>query len=420
MSSLILRARCLLPMGAAPIDNGAVALEGGRIRWIGRWRDFEGGTGARMHDLGEVVLLPGLINAHCHLDYTGMAGQLPPPRHFPDWIKMILSLKAHWSYTDYAESWLKGAKMLLESGTTTVCDIEAFPELVPDVWGSTPLRVISFLEVTGLRDVRIAEEVLAKALDKLKDLPADGRSRGALSPHALYSTYPQVMRRGAEEARHHGVLLSTHLAESEDEFAMFRSASGPMFEWLRTQRPTDDCGHASPVRLAHEYGALGPNCLVAHANYLAPGDAELLGLSKSSIAHCPRSHEYFGHAAFPFESLRQAGVNICLATDSLASTLKKGANLPQLSMWPEIRLFADKHPGVPPKEIIEMTTLNPAKAIGREGQSGRLLAEADADLITAGYTGPVKEGTIYETLVFEGVVRDVAIAGEFHRGGPPP
>jgi len=413
---MILRARCVLPMNGPPIDNGAVALASGRVQWVGRWRDLEAGREGPVRDLGEVALLPGLINGHCHLDYTGMAGQLPPPKHFPDWIKMILSLKAHWSYTDYAASWLKGAHALLESGTTTVCDIEAFPELVPDVWASTPLRVISLLEVTGLREAARAEELLTAALEKLEELPREGRSTAGLSPHALYSTFPAVMRRGAAEAQRRGVLLSTHLAESEAEFEMFRSAAGPMFEWLRSQRPTEDCGERSPIRLAHDYGVLGANCLVAHANYLGPGDAELLALTGTTVVHCPRSHEYFGHAAFPFEALRAAGVNVCLGTDSLASTLKKGAALPELSMWPEMRRFAEVRPGVAPREIFEMATRHAAKGIGRAGKVGEIKEDAEGDFVTLGYTGPVKEGPVFESLLFEGTVRDVMVAGEFRHG----
>ena len=92
------------------------------------------------------MILPGLINAHCHLDYTGLAGQIPPPRTFTDWIKSIMTAKAGLSYTEYATAWLRGARELLESGVTTVADIEAVPELLPEVMESTPLRVISFLD----------------------------------------------------------------------------------------------------------------------------------------------------------------------------------------------------------------------------------------------------------------------------------
>ena len=116
-------------MNGELIDNGAVRAQNGRITWVGRWRDASP-EGVSVKDLGEVALLPGLINAHCHLDYTNMAGKIPPSSSFTDWIKTILSFKAHWSFSEYAESWLKGARMLLQSGVTTVADIESAPEIL--------------------------------------------------------------------------------------------------------------------------------------------------------------------------------------------------------------------------------------------------------------------------------------------------
>src|SRR5439155_18866159 len=117
-------------------------------------------------DLGEVLLMPGLVNAHCHLDYTNMAGEFPPPIVFIDWLKLITSTKAGSGFADYAQSWLDGADMLLSTGTTTVADIEAIPELLPEVWTSTPLRVISLLELIGITNRRPPKAVLQMALKK--------------------------------------------------------------------------------------------------------------------------------------------------------------------------------------------------------------------------------------------------------------
>src|SRR5580692_6852924 len=85
----VLRARIVLPVSRPPIADGAVRLAGNRILSVGRWRDLSDADQAHAHDLGEVILLPGLVNAHCHLDYTSMAGQIAPPRTFIDWIKLI-------------------------------------------------------------------------------------------------------------------------------------------------------------------------------------------------------------------------------------------------------------------------------------------------------------------------------------------
>ena len=135
---MILRAKIILPVTAQPIEDGAVFIYGNKIRSIAPWKDLRPHRREKVFDLGEVILLPGLVNAHCHLDYTDMAGMLPPPKTFTDWIPLILSAKSGWGYSDYLRSWLNGARMLERTGTTTVADIETVPDLLPEVWEATP------------------------------------------------------------------------------------------------------------------------------------------------------------------------------------------------------------------------------------------------------------------------------------------
>src|SRR6266567_8562445 len=114
-------------------------------------------------ELVDTILLPGFVNAHCHLDYTDLAGEIPPTRLFTDWIKTITTAKSGKIYADFAQSWLRGAQMLVRTGTTTVADIEAVPELLPEVWLATPLRVFSFLGMTGVTSRREPRFVLDDA-----------------------------------------------------------------------------------------------------------------------------------------------------------------------------------------------------------------------------------------------------------------
>src|SRR5580692_9409115 len=228
---MLLRARTILPVTAPPIENGAVLISANRIRAVGPWTELQNLSDEEAIDLGDVVLLPGLINAHCHLDYTDMAGQLPPPRTFTDWIASITAAKTGWSYSDYARSWLNGARQLLDTGVTTVADIEAMPDLLPDVWMATPLRVFSFLEMTGILSRRKPGEILAEAVEKITSLKHP-RNRAMLSPHAAYSTLPELLRQTAAVARRRRWLVSTHIAESEQEFDMFQHARGTMHQWL--------------------------------------------------------------------------------------------------------------------------------------------------------------------------------------------
>jgi aminodeoxyfutalosine deaminase len=379
---LILRSRIVLPISRPPVKDGAILIRGDRIAEVGRWRDLSAHSfEAPVTDLGDVVLLPGLVNAHCHLDYTDMAGQFPPQKSFTDWIKLITTAKSEWSYTEFAESWLRGARMLLQTGTTTVADFENVPELLPEVWIATPLRVISFLEMTGVKSRRDPRAILREAIERIESL-AHERNSASLAPHAPYSTTAELVKLSAEAARLRHWPLSMHAAESAQEFEMFKRARGVMFDWLkRNERDMSDCGLGSPIQHLQRCGALAKNLLAVHVNYLGPKDAALLKRKKVSVVHCPRSHAYFQHARFPFDKLSGAGVNLCLGTDSLATVLKARKQTVELNMFAEMRAFAAGHPRVPEKTILQMATINGARALGRIGQIGELSKGAFADLI---------------------------------------
>jgi cytosine/adenosine deaminase-related metal-dependent hydrolase len=301
----------------------------------------------------------------------------------------MLAAKAEWSYTDYARSWLNGAQMLLQTGTTTVADIEAVPELLPEMWDATPLRVFSFLEMTGVRSKREPTVILSAALEKIDSL-AHPRCRAALSPHAPYSTSPELLRLCANAAREKNLLLTTHVAESEQEFDMFAHAGGEMFKWLdRNGRDMADCGLGSPVLHVKSAGLLGENFLAVHVNCIADGDVELLGHNRVHIVHCPRSHDYFRHPPFSWQELAGAGVNLCLGTDSLATVRKTGKEKVELNMFSEMQALAGKGNNISPTEILRMATVNGAKALGMAGQIGELSANAFADLIAIPFNGKI-------------------------------
>lgn len=408
--NLILRARTILPVSSPPIENGAVAIAGERIHSIGPWKEFSSRKRTEVVDLGESILLPGLVNAHCHLDYTSSAGQVTPQKSFVDWLKLIMTSRAGMLYSEFAESWLAGSKMLLRTGTTTVADIEMVPELLPDVWTATPLRVISFLELTGVKSRRPAAEIVNEAVEKILSIP-DGKRRMGLSPHAPYSTIPELLRLAGETARRHGLPVVTHVAESKQEFDMFRHGRGPMFDWLcRSGRNNDDCGLGSPVQHLERTGLLGKNLLAVHVNYLAPGDAELLAKRKVSVVHCPRSHAYFKHHAFPLHELTEAGVNICLGTDSMASLPKLRKQQAELNMFDELRQLADNQPELKPETILQMATINGARALNMKGETGELARGAFADLVAIPYTGKSGAEAVLE---HRGNVTASMIAGQW-------
>jgi cytosine/adenosine deaminase-related metal-dependent hydrolase len=393
----LLRARLVLPLSKPAIPNGAVLISGRRIIDVKSWRHFAPELREDALDLGEMVVLPGLVNAHCHLDYTDMAGQFAPPRHFTDWLKLLTTAKAQWKLADYAESWGNGAAMLVRTGTTTVGDIEAVPQLLPEVWKATPLRVFSFLEMIGLTTRRQPAAILQEAVEKITSLKST-RTWLGLSPHAPYTTLAELLRLNADTARRQRWRLCTHVAESALEFEMFVHGRGEMFEWLkRSGRDVSDCGLGSPVRHLERCGILGPNLLAVHANYLARGDALLLGERKVNVAHCPRSHAYFKHAPFPLARLARAGANICLGTDSLASVNTLRRHPPELSMFEEMRTLANREPRLSPKAILQMATLNGARALGLNQKAGELSKSSFADLIAVPYSG--KPGGVWDAIV---------------------
>jgi aminodeoxyfutalosine deaminase len=317
---------------------------------------------------------------------------------FADWLKQITETKAGWNYSDYAESWLNGARMLLRTGTTSVADIEAVPELLPKVWGGTPLRVFSFLEMIGIKGYHQPQAIVQEAVGRIDALKGF-RRRVGLSPHAPYSTVPELLRLSAKTARRRKWLLTTHLAESAIEFEMFARGRGEMFDWLqRSGRDMSDCGLGSPVQHLERCGALSEGLLAAHVNYLGKKDAALLARRQVHVVHCPRCHFYFHHDPFPLRRLTKAGVNVCLGTDSLASVYKPRRQSVELSLFEEMRALAKNEPSLSARKIVQMATLNSARALGMGGQIGELSRGSLADLIAlpfAGKTADIYDGVLH-------------------------
>ncbi len=178
---------------------------------------------------------------------------------------------------------------------------------------------------------------------------------------------------------------------------MYMYRQGAMYEWLKGQRDVSECGAGSPVQHLERCGYLDENLLAVHVNYLWRHDAGVLGRNLVSVVHCPRSHDYFQHLRFPREELENAGVNICLGTDSLA-TVRKDRDLPaELNLFTEMQMFAAKSPDVSPEQILRMATVNGARALGMKGLIGELSEGALADLIAIPL--PQAASDVFETIV---------------------
>jgi aminodeoxyfutalosine deaminase len=381
---MIVRARIVVTMDGAPIDNGAVVVSENRIVDLGKFSEIKARNAGENFDLGEQALLPGLINAHCHLDYTCLRHKIPPQKSFADWIRAINGEKSELSPEDYVASIREGFAEAKTFGTTTIANLTALPELIPQI--EPPIRTWWFAELIDIRAPERANEIIGSAVESLGRAgpepvlsEAEGGARWGLAPHALFTASKELFRRCEEIAQHENILLTTHLAESREEMEVFRDASGPLYDFLKSiGRPADDCGDNTPLALF--VGALGdralPRWIVAHLNELAESDFDLLKHtnSKFDIVHCPRSRNYFGHSPFAFERLRSLGFNICLGTDSLASN-------ESLSLFAEMRTFQKEFPSVSANEILRMVTVNPARALRHENALGQIQPGFGADLV---------------------------------------
>ena len=394
-------------MDGPPIENGAIAVSGNRIIDVGKFPEISARhSGHTLVDLGEQALLPGLINAHCHLDYTCLRGKIPPQKSFADWIRSINAEKARLSAQDYLASITEGFAEAKRFGTTTIANLTAFPELIARI--DPPIRAWWFAELIDVRSPERANELVDLAVGALKRT-RDSSGRLGLAPHALFTASTNLYRRCEEIAQRENILLTTHLAESREEMSMFRDGAGPLYDFMRSiGRPMDDCGHQTPLeKFVGRPGGASLPCewILAHLNELAESDFKLLETfrDKFHVVHSPRSHDYFAHSAFAFERLRDLGFNICLGTDSLASNQN-------LSLFAEMRAFRRGEPAVSPKETLEMVTVNGGRALGRPQTLGRIRANYFADLIAIPCSGMTN--VFEEILAFDQPVQWIMVNGK--------
>ena len=425
----MLRARIVVTMDGAPIENGAVAISGNRIIDVGTFNAVKGRNSGEVVDLGEQALLPGLINAHCHLDYTCLRGKIPPQKSFADWIRAILSEKAKLSPANYVTSIKEGFAEAKKFGTTTIANLTAFPELIAKI--DEPIRTWWFAELIDVRESHRAKEIddsppgssPSRAARLRRSAPAGSvvdlaverlksRTNWGLAPHAPFTASANLYRHCEEVAP----LLTTHLAESREEMEMFRDAAGPLYDFVKEfGRDMSDCGQQSPLThfltmrdssTALRSARNDKEWIVVHLNELTERDFDLLtrSTSKFHIVHCPRSHRYFGHSPFRFEKLRALGFNICLGTDSLASN-------EDLSLFAEMRHFQKSGPGIAPEQILSMVTSNAALALGKPHVLGRLRTGYWADMVAIPFSG-LRENVFEEIVALDTAVTMSMVDGE--------
>jgi cytosine/adenosine deaminase-related metal-dependent hydrolase len=378
----LIRSRILLTQAGPPIENGAVVIKGSKIVAVGRYRDLTGISTDERIDLGESILLPGLINAHCHLDYTGMRYKIPPGKSFCEWLQRIIALKATQTHKQYAAAIGEGWNELRRWGTTSVFNIQAVSDIMATL-PVPPLRIWWFQETMDIRSP-VCMETFAKDLPNFSKKHSGWLGGIGLSPHAPYTASDSLYRAVKFYAEKYALPVTTHLAETHEELKMFQEGCGPLFDFLK-DRGCSVKNQKSSLTTLLEQGLLPLGTILVHMNVLTETDWKTLQkfAQNYTVVHCPKAHAYFNREKFHFERLRELGVNICLGTDSLASN-------DSLNLFEEMQLFQRLH-RTTEQEAFNMVTLYPAKAIGLAGYLGVIASGAHADLIAFPYSGGLNE-----------------------------
>jgi len=367
---ITLKARYVFPVTGDPLPDGTVTIDDGAVSAVGT-----GPAEGEVRDLGNVAILPGLVNAHTHLEFSDLAQPLGRPgMGFVDWIEEVIAYRRRRT----GPAWravAKGLDECLRLGTTAVGEI-AQPGWSAEPFQEAGLDATVFLELIALTADRV-QDVLALAEEHIEAGNGSVAWRAGIGPHSPYSTDVALIQCAALLSSRKRVPIAFHLAESKEEIERATSQSGPLWEFL-TRRVGPSCAERLGAGPAREWvSALSPahRVLVIHGNYL--GDEAIADLADGSdhmaVVYCPRTHDYFGHDPYPLEKMLRAGVTVALGTDSRASA-------PDLSVLAEMRLAARRHPSVPRSTILRMGTHAGAVALGRADQIGSLGPGKQADL----------------------------------------
>lgn len=381
----------VVPVDRAPVRDGAVLIaDTGRIVTVGPQHDVPEPPGVVTERITS-ALLPGLVNAHTHLELTGLEGQADAP-DFPGWIGQIIALKASRTYTDFLAAARRGLSDCWAAGVTTVADTGdsgAVIEALVEAGGSG----IAYHEVFGPHPDQ-AESATSGALRRLEELRrfTGLRVRLGLSPHAPYSVSGPLYAAVASLARALDLPLAVHLAESREESLLLRDGSGGFAElWRARGIPMPEPLGRSPVEWLDQYGVLGPSTLCIHVVTATDSDLDRLADRRAAIAHCPRSNHRHGHGAAPLAGMLQRELPVGVGTDSVASVAP-------LDLLAEARA-AQRLAGLTAEAALRLATLGAARALGLDGQVGSLAPGKWGDLVLMDLPGPVDAARLADTLL---------------------
>ncbi|HEY7791078.1 MAG TPA: amidohydrolase family protein [Vicinamibacterales bacterium] len=371
------RAAWLLPIAAAPIRGGWVTTGGGRVIAVGTAGEPRPRETTEI-DLGDVAILPGLVNAHTHLELSYLRGTIPPQPSFVPWVRQVIA--AQRARTDPAAPAILAAMRTAigdarRSGTAALGDISNTLVSIEALAGS-PMRAVVFHELLGFRPDD-ARGLVAAAVDA-EPRPDGARVQISLAAHAPYSVAPALFEAIRDAMRNRPELpISVHLAESPDEVEFLRDGTGA---WRRL---LDDVGAwnpewrapgVSPVAYLASLGFLDRRTLVVHGVQATRADLLELARIGATVVACPRSNVYTGVGRPPVEAFYASGVRVALGTDSLASA-------PDLNLFAELAALHQVAPSVPAARLLESATRHGAEALGLGDELGSIGPGRAADLL---------------------------------------
>jgi cytosine/adenosine deaminase-related metal-dependent hydrolase len=359
-----LAARWLFPGNGPPISGGVLTIAGDRILAV----DTSGRGNADM-DLGDVALLPGFVNAHTHLDLSGLRGKCPPSPDFTAWLRQVIAHRRTSTQEQIEADIRAGLAESLRHGTTLLGDIAAAGASLR-ILADAPLRSVVFYELLGLTKPR-ATLAYGNALAWISAYSANENCQPGLSPHAPYSAHLSLMADTNILALRYRCPLAVHLAESREELELLLERRGSFVPFLQDLNVWEPNGLARRPEDLLCLADLGAPTLFIHGNYLLL--PERLP-DNATIVYCPRTHSAFGHEPHPFRSFLARGIRVALGTDSLASN-------PDLSILAEMRHLHRHHPDVPGDVLLRMATLSGAEALGWADETGSLEAGKSADFV---------------------------------------
>lgn len=385
------QARWVVPMDGRVLSPGVIRFETGRILAV------EEGTDPDAHDLGDCVVLPGLINAHTHLEFSDLRQPFPAGESFPHWIRNVIAHRRNRGRVS-AEVIGEALRETRSSGTVALGEI-ATDDLAADVLQREAARGIVFRELLGLSDEAV-ETGLATARSFLDDRrwPASPGLFPGLSPHAPYSVAPRLLDGLINLAVERQVPVAMHLAETDDERLLLQEGRGPFVTLLQ------DLGLWRPDLIPRSGDWMpylkslskAPRALVVHGNFLAATDIDFLaGQPQMSVVYCPRTHHHFGHPPHPWKALLERGIRVVLGTDSRASN-------PDLNLFRELQWLANRDRDIPAEALLRMATIDAAAALGLSDRLGTIAPGRAVELAVLSMPGGLKEFT-WEALLSEAV-----------------